>query len=324
MLQLMILKEMALDEISFENETFRISEDLDFPPVRDSLRRVGQLSPVILLDQKPQMTIVCGFRRVFALKQLEKTHVFARIISVREWDFARAFELALWDNLSHRPLNPLEKARTLSKLREMCGIQDENLVAAYLPVLGLSSNPNVLNSYILLNGLPSDLRKCLLEGRLSIQSLEFLAAQPMQVQESMAALMNRIRLSASFQKKVLNLLDDLSSVTGVPFDAQLRAPGILEILGDVTLSPFQKGEKIYEYLYRLANPRLSHALYQFQSRKKLLNLPGTIQIRPHPFFEEPGVHVEFDALTVERFRQLAAALQTAAQSSDLEVLFQLD
>ena len=182
----------------------------------------------------------------------------------------------------------------------------------------------VLDSYISLNTVHADLRRCLLEGRLALSSLESLVEQPPQIQAYIASLMNRIRLSASLQKKVLGLLGDLASMKGTFFDAPLKQPQLLAVLEDAGLSPFQKGEKIHEILYRLVNPRLSLATDRFQAQKKLLDLPGSIQIHAHPFFEEPGVRVEFNASDPERFRRLTASLYEASQSSELDSLFQVD
>jgi len=96
------------------------------------------------------------------------------------------------------------------------------------------------------------------------------------------------------------------------------------ILDDSRLSPFQKGEVLYEVLYRLKNPRLSQAWERFQAKKKLLGLPGSVRLTPHLFFETADLHVEFDASDVKRFRELSAALQKASQSPELEGLFQLE
>jgi hypothetical protein len=320
----MMFREMPLEEICYENDAFRISEELDCASIVDSLQRIGQLNPVVLLDQKPQLLLVCGFRRVRALKQLAMPVVFARILPGDDWSSARAFEFALWDNLSHRQLNPLEKARSLLKLREICGADQERLVSTYLPALGLSPSANVLDSYLSLNSIHAGLRRCLIEGRLTLSSLESLVEQPIQIQERIASLMEKTRLSASLQKKVLSLLSDLSSVTGTSFDAPFNDPQMMAMFEDAGLSPFQKGEKVHEILYRLVNPRLLRAIDRFQAQKRALNLPGSIRISAHPFFEEPGVHVEFDASDPDRFRRLAASLHDAAQSPELAALFQVE
>ena len=96
----MIIQEIALEQINFEDETFRITEQLDSVPVHDSLREIGQLNPVLLLEGYPQKTIVCGFRRLRALTQLSQTRACARILDGNTFDSRKAFHLALWDNLS--------------------------------------------------------------------------------------------------------------------------------------------------------------------------------------------------------------------------------
>jgi hypothetical protein len=324
MLQIMTPKEMPLDEISFENDTFRISEELDSAPMLNSIREVGQLNPLILMDLQPGPAIVCGFRRMKALRRLGKSEALARILSRESCDTIAAFHIALWDNLSHRQFSPLESARALFKLKNICGVPEEALVRTYLPALGLAPNENVLRSHLLLNELHQDLRRCLVEGKLTQSSVEFLAEKPPRIQAGIAALMDGIRWSASLQKKALYLLDELGARTGDPFDAPLESAPVPAILEDAGLSSFQKGEKVYEALYRIQNPRLSHSEARFLASKEKLGLPGSIQIDPHPFFEEPGLRVEFRAPDIERFRRLAAALHDAARSRDIERLFDLD
>ena len=108
---------ISLDEIDFENERFRISEELDSAAMLDSLREIGQLNPVLLLDTKASgKVIICGFRRLHALRQMGRMSVLCRILEADESDPAGIYRLALWDNLSHRQLDPLEKARVLFTL----------------------------------------------------------------------------------------------------------------------------------------------------------------------------------------------------------------
>jgi hypothetical protein len=92
-------------------------------------------------------------------------------------------------------------------------------------------------------------------------------------------------------------------------------------MDDPRLSPFQKGERVCEALHRLRNPRLTLAAEQFAAGKKLLELPGSIRIAADPFFETPGLRVEFDAPDAHRFRDLASALRKASRKPALEKLF---
>lgn len=320
----MTIIKIPLGEISFDDESFRISEDLLPPPLLDSIREVGQLGPVILLDSGPAKTVVCGFRRLHALRRLGRPEAMARLLSSREHDWLGCFRMALWDNLSHRQLSPLEKTRVLLKLRTGGNVPDRVLIRDYMPALGLAPNEKALSAQLSLENLNPDLKRCLSDGRLTQAVAERIAAMSAPVQAELAGLMFKARFSASMQKKTLDLLEELRPVTGKSLDAPLKTPEIQAILSDAGASDFQKGERVYDFLYRLRNPRLAGAEELFLARKKRLALPGSIKIRPHPYFEEPGLCVEFEARDIERFRDLTSALYGAAQSSDMARLFDLD
>jgi hypothetical protein len=324
MLPFMIFKEIQLKEIDLKDEMFRISERLDSPSLLDSLRAIGQLNPVLLLDGKGLMRIVCGFRRLWALERLKRPRVLARVLPEQDSGFARAFEMAVWDNLSHRSLNPLEKARVLFKLKNDFGCSESRIIETYLPILGLMPHENVLNGQLLLNGVRPALRACLNEGRLTLSCIEILAEMPHAVQDHFASLVGKVRLSSSLQKKVLGLLVDLAAATDTPPGQVLDNPEIGAVLADSHLSPYQKGEEVHKILYRRRNPRLSKAIERFLSRKRSLKLPGEIRITAHPFFEEQGLQVAFDASTAERFRELVAALQRTSETPALEELFRVE
>jgi len=320
MLCAMLIQEIWFEEIDLENEKFRISEELDSVPLVDSLREIGQLNPVLLLEQNSRRTIVCGFRRLRAMQKLGMTGALARILP-KECDPARAFLVALWDNLSHRQMAPLEKARIIFKLKADFALPDETLIHNYLPILGLDPAENVLRSYLLLHEIHPDLRRCFAEGWLTLTSIEQAAKMRYPVQNSIASVMEKIRLSASLQKKFLGLLLDLAAASGNQPDAPLSSPEVRAIMNDSRLSAFQRGESVCEVLYRLRNPRLSQAQDRFLAHKKQLGLPGPIRITAHPYFEEPGLHIEFEAVDAQQLRALVAALAEAAHAPEMSELF---
>jgi uncharacterized ParB-like nuclease family protein len=317
----MILKEIALQEIDFQNETFRISDTLDSETLRESLRSIGQLNPVALSDGDSKYLIVCGFRRLCALDALGKDRALAWILSGQDRTPGRCFEFALWDNLAHRPLSPLEKARIVFKLVNAFGVSPQTVVQVYLPILGLAPHPGILQSCLSIYGAHPELQRCLIEGRLTQSSIEVLSKKPLHVQEWFVQLMNRIRLSTSLQKKTLNLLEELAAISGAEFGEPLCTPEARQTMDDPRLSFFQKGEKLNELLYQMRFPRLSRAVDKFSADRKLLGLPGSIRISSDPFFETGDLRVEFDASSPKQFRGLAEALYSASRSPLLEELY---
>ena len=317
------VKEVEINLIDAECEDFRISEELDSPCLTDSLRAVGQLNPVILLERGARPVVVCGFRRLASLRRLGERAVMARILNVEDCLSVHPLELALRDNLAQRKLSPLEQARAAVKLRDICGVSRQRLIVEYLPLLGLPPHESTLAAYLALQAAQPELRRLFAADALTLDSIGRLAKLPENEQKRFAALMAVVRLSASLQKKTLDLLEDLAGINRAPFTSPLDLPEILEFLRDVKLSSFQKGEKLCRALYRLRNPRLTNAEADFAAQGKRLELPGAIRVIQPPYFETAAIRFEFEAESPEKFRELAAALQKAARSTELDELFSL-
>ncbi len=319
----MTLKKIPLASIDFEDETYRISEDLHPDEMRVSLAEIGQLNPVLLLEGPLQLTIVCGFRRLLALRALGLETALARVHPSTACSRLDAFRWAVFDNLSMREFNPLEKARVLFKLKEACGVPIGALVEIYLPLLSLAPHNNVLRTYLALHSLDPDLRRFFNDGRLTLASVERLSGLSREEQRLFTSLLARIRLSSSRQREVLDLADELAVLRETRAAQIFSRPEIESIAADARLSPFQKGEQIYELFFRWRNPRISRAEEEFRQDTKRLGLPEAVRISPDPHFETPRLLVEFDAGSPERFREIAAALFKAAQTPVLEKLFRV-
>ena len=319
----MILQEVPLQSIDFADEIFRISEDMDSAAMRASLAEIGQLNPVLLFEQASRRIIVCGFRRLRALRELGRTVALAQTRSSAGCSRLEAFRLAIFDNLSHREFSPLEKARILFTLKGACEVPLDTLVEVYLPLLRLPAHKNVLRRHLSLHILDPDLRGMFNDARLTLASVERLSGSPRDAQRKFASLLARIRLSASRQRQMLDLAEEMASITETRLGEVFERAEIQSILGDCRLSPFQKGEQIYGLLYRWRNPRLSQAEERFQVEKKQLGLPGVIRISPDPHFESLRLRVEFDVSSAQRFREISSALREAAEAPALEELFRV-
>jgi ParB-like chromosome segregation protein Spo0J len=318
----MIAEEVKLEAVDLEDERFRISEDLDPARLEESLRRVGQLHPVQLLPgENSKFLVICGFRRLRALRKIGHLSAWARIWSDSECDPLAALHIAIWDNLSHRELNPLEIARALSSLKNLCSVPPETLVEKYLPLLGLKPHKNVLRGYLALHGAHPQIRLMLQDGRVTLSTAERLSAAPPDFQEKAAEVFEKARWSASAQREMLELVEDLASIWECGPVAVFDKEQVAAILNDERLSAFEKGHQIRELLYRWRNPRLSAAGERFLSERKRLDLPAWVRLSPDPFFESPRMRVEFDVASAQGFRDIAETLQRAARNPALEGLF---
>jgi ParB-like chromosome segregation protein Spo0J len=324
-LHAMEIKTVGLNGISLEDEGFRISEELDCQRLEDSLAEIGQLNPVNLLaGESSAMIIICGFRRLRALNRLGVDEVLARLWSPRECPPLRVLKMVLWDNLSHRQLHPLEIARVLVKLRETAEVRDETLLRVYLPIVGLPPHRRILQDYLNLHSITPGLRRLLLEERTTVRNALVLAGEEKTFQLAMADLLNRVHLSASRQREVIELVRDLAAMREQKPEEVLDDPDILAACSDGGASSAQKGEAVHRYLRRERCPRYTQAMEGFESEKGKLGLPQSIRISPDPYFETSGLHIDFDARSAQEYREIVSALSKASESSGLENLFRIN
>jgi hypothetical protein len=321
----MIPLDVPLSAIDFEDETFRISEGLDLELMTASLQAVGQIQPAVLLPRAGNAghRIVCGFRRLHGLRRLGRENALACLLNPAECGTLEAFLKALWDNLSHRQLSPLEAARVLHTLKMGCGVDEGVLVERFLPLLGLSPHRNVLESFIRLHALVPELRQLLASGRVTISTAERLARFTPGDQRTVAPVLEKARFSAALQRELLGLAEDIAAMSGVTPAQVLTQPGVVSITEDAGLSAFQKGEKIHALLYGVRNPRLARARAAFAAEKAALGLPGTVRLSPDPFFESPRLRVEFDAASARDLRESIQALERSCRNAALDRLFSI-
>jgi hypothetical protein len=313
---------VPLDQIDFTDEIFRISDDLLPERFVNSIQEIGQVNPVVLLSgRSPKFTIVCGFRRLHAMRRLGMPEATARL----ENGSATRVQLlstALYDNLSHRTLNCFEQARVLCKLGEL-GVPEEILVSRYMSALGLKPRRDALDGTLRLLGLSPDLRALFLADRLTETSIQRLAAYSEDVQGSFACLLHSIRLSAMMQRKTLDLIEDLAAMADPGIAGVFADAGLRRILEDRTIPAPQKGEQVHDYLMRKRYPRLSQAREDFQKTRDMLGLPGTIHIASDPYFETQRVRFSFEVSGADQLRSVAAILGEAGNHPLLPGLFSL-
>jgi hypothetical protein len=319
----MVFQKISLEEIDSTNEMFRISEEIRSDPLEMSIHRIGQLNPLLLLGGDRPYRVVCGFRRLHAMRRLGASKVSVQIIDGKNRNLSDVFRLALWDNISHRQLDALEKARVLYKLGNDFGVPDEVTVRDWMPLMGLAPHERVLRSHIMLNASDQALREHFKAGRLTLSSMESIAAMPVHSRKSAVSLFEAIRLSAGLQKKFFALLNDLAAASGTGPEVLLKDPEAVSVLSDAALSPFQRGEKIFSLLYRLLYPGVTRAEERFLELRKSLKLRGSIRITPVPYFETPDLQVEFSAPDAELFREIALELFEASRTPELDNLFKI-
>lgn len=105
---------VALDRID-DDDTFRMAADGDVSALATDIARLGQLFPVDLRLKPPdRFQVICGFRRVAALRFLQRDRVLARLHT--ELSDEDALLMALASAIHARPVSPEELTALKSRL----------------------------------------------------------------------------------------------------------------------------------------------------------------------------------------------------------------
>jgi ParB family transcriptional regulator, chromosome partitioning protein len=108
---------LALEQLDTD-DAFRLRDEGDVSRLAQDIARLGQLFPVEVRAQGERFQLVCGFRRVAALRFLQRDKVLARIHT--ELSDEDALLVALADGLHAEPLS----AEELVALRERLAAED--------------------------------------------------------------------------------------------------------------------------------------------------------------------------------------------------------
>ena len=108
-------KIVNLSQIDFSDDAFRITTEKQVDDLMRSINHVGIMHLPLLLKKETAYTIVCGFRRIEACRRLNWFKLEAMILEADTMRL-KCIKYAITDNAFQRPLNLIEKSRSIEML----------------------------------------------------------------------------------------------------------------------------------------------------------------------------------------------------------------
>ena len=162
-----VVRDIAIDEIDpNQDQPRREFDKAALEQLADSIREVGVLSPILVVEDGMRYRIVAGERRYRASRLAGLTSVPC---IVRSMTTEQQMEAALIENLQREDLNAIEEAMAIQSLMQECGYTQEMAAKR----LG-RSRPSVANSLRLLN-LPKAVQDMVAAGDLTAGHARVLA-----------------------------------------------------------------------------------------------------------------------------------------------------
>jgi len=283
---------VALDDIPDAAGPYCMSFGYDLQCLIRSIGTAGLVNPPILRQEpEDRLAVVTGFRRLRALESLGWRRAPCRIISEHDGSPLECLLMNLYDNLTTRALNGVEKGMVLRRLSRYAA--ERELVGRFLPELGLPANRGTLNFYLRLKELDLDILMEYAAGRLSESTVKALLDMDADTRSAVFRVIHELKLNVNQQKYVLEYLVDLSHIYGKPVPELLSDDKeIQDIFRDPRKNFPQKAKAFLRLLRTRRFPELTRAERAFHRMTSNLHLPKGVKIYASPGFESPDYLLE--------------------------------
>ncbi len=314
---------IQLQQIDWNDSRFRMSRFAELAGLRQSIMTIGIINPpVVVATTAGQYCIVCGWRRLTIWRELK--HDTAEVLLAPATVPAlELFNWALFENLSVRNFNLIEKAEIVARLQTEFAVPDVMLRQIYLPALAVADNPRWRRWLPALLLLPEAVQRAFAEDLLSLDLIDYFTALSESDQHLLLRWITGLRLGKNQQKELILLLGDLLRREQWTL-AELFAQSELQQLEQAEkLTPSQKCARLFEWLKSRRLPNLTRMENQFQKLVHSLELPGIMQLRRSPYFEGDWFEIGFRFRSPSEFAAAAEIVHKLSTSGAVQVLKEL-
>ena len=159
-----VRESMKVEDLYLEDDLFSCSWPPRSERLEASIRRVGLLRPVDVVDRDGRWVVAAGLRRARAARALGLRKIRVRRLDPPRPQDAALFFMNLEDNLGERSLNYFERARALKRMEQDLNIPDPTAKTLYRGLLDIPEGDEAERLFLAADALP-DAVKNLLHGR---------------------------------------------------------------------------------------------------------------------------------------------------------------
>jgi len=284
-------KRIHIQILAADQGIFRMSFGFDPGSLLESIRQAGLLNPPLVYPgDSGTMDIVCGYRRVSALKELGCTHVPC-VVLPDSFSRERCMLLNFYDNIATRSLNPVEKAMACRRLSSL--FPRREVLSRFMPALGLPSHEPTLDLYHAIDTeLDEEIKDAVAAGRVPVKSVEGLIQFPNQDRRTLCDLFSKIRFNVNQQLQLFDLLSDITLRDHKSIAEFIAEDTMKRILDDEAMNTPQKARAFLDRCRRIRYPLLYRAEKRFKSDVESLKLPREVEIADPEYFEPSEFKME--------------------------------
>ena len=297
-----MITSIPLRKINTSDKRFRIS----YPPVDElllsSIKKVGIIQPVVLLEAHP-FSIVTGFRRIEAAKKLGLKEVPAVTVKLSEKE---GLLFAIHDNV-HRGLNIIEKAHALDKMVSMGFSESE--IYEVMALFSLGPHEKVLAHLLSIARAEEPLKHFIFSNALSMKNIDYMLWFEKEERKKIMTALTATRLTESYLREILEMLHLMKIKKGRFVSSVLKYAG--------------NAQELRTKLKKIIYPRLSSLEKKLEEIRKSSALPPALDIRVDPFFEKEYIDITIRAKSEKETKELLEKLDEVLQKGHIRSILEL-
>jgi ParB family chromosome partitioning protein len=253
----------------------------------DSIGNLGLLRPLIVQPHQKVYELICGARRLTALRRLGQRSPIACSVVKRNISQAELLLLVAEDQLQSGPLSPIESARFIALCTAWCDQPDQQMLSR----VTCTTSTTQRNRLLPLLQLEAVIRASLHFGQISdktgLQMTKMASTERLFVHE----LFTSLSLNKNKQRRFLELIQIITVAEDCTIERFMT-----EHLADLCRSDRdnvpQRTNVLMKRLYEYSHPDSHGAAEDFARRVADKRLPANCKVSPSPSFETDQVTLE--------------------------------
>ena len=308
-------KIVNLSQIDFSDDAFRITTEKQVDDLMYSINHVGILHLPLLLKKDATYTIICGFRRIEACRRLNWSKLEAMILEADTMRL-KCIKYAITDNAFQRPLNLIEKSRSIEMLSDF--FKDINRLSEELSVLGLSEHPSMIKKLKGICHLPEPLQNSILSNTISLAMVLELAGMSEDDAKGFIKYFNTLKLSLNKQREIVTMVKEIAMREDKSILQVIEESHLKKILMNEDLDKKQKAHNIRIYLKQRRFPTIANIEKSYEKYRQKLNLEKGFKLIPPINFESPTYTLQLSFSNMTQLKSLKTAFDALVENPYLK------
>lgn len=319
----MLLQYIQIQNINMNDDSFRMTFSPDISRLKCSIKTIGIVEPLHLrhtADGTHQ--IVCGYKRLLACRELGRQTIPALIYEHNDLSPTQAFLHNLHNNAFSRALNVIEKAMVVSKLHGLYGVNEEEIVEKYLPLISEPKSYKLLHQLLAVNQIIDPMKAHIVKNDFSIANSARIAEFSPSTQHALLGVLQHIKPNANKLNELLDLIRDISARDGITVEDVLQRYQLLTIVTNPSVAAPEKVAALRQTLKGIKFPELTRKQAELSKLITELHLPEGAHLRADPYFEDPNFKLEYKFDALEELETLVSRIQNAMEQQQWKKVFE--